>query len=257
MMADEALTLTHPKERGEIDFFAARFSRDGAFLALVLKNIQGGDPEQVWLYEMRSQRLVPITKPHEYLSIRDLAWSKDGTLYISAWRFGGGNVAQPFFVASTMTQTEEIDHIPTEITEIFKQSSKRFPFGIDCCQEQDDRYAVRTTSRGNGYRTLSMRRTASKEWTEIARAGFELETFLLDPVRSQVLYPEVGRIVTFDLGTLQGRSLLSLKNPVFPFLLDRTEDGRSVAYVEPGGCLWETRPFKVRPARHVCFVKLQ
>jgi hypothetical protein len=258
-MADEALAAAYPKERGEIDFFAVRFSRDGEFLALVLENIQIGDPEQVWLYEMRSRRLAPVTKPHELLRIRDLAWSKDGTLYISVWRFGDGNVAQPFFLAATMAETRQIEKPPAEIIGIFNQSSKMRHFSVTCCEERNDRYTVTVTSGGNGYRTLSMKRTASKEWPEIVHGGFELETFLIDPVRMQVLYPALGEVIAFDLRTLRHRPVLDLKNPVFPFLLDRTEDG-TVAYAEPGACLGEAPPISqggTRKPRHVCFVKLQ
>ena len=107
MMADEALAAAYPDKRDGLNFSAARFSRDGALLALVLSDINIGDPEQVWLYELRSQRLMPVRKPHESLGIRDLAWSHDGTLYVSAQRFTF-SVSQPFFIAATAGHSHEL-----------------------------------------------------------------------------------------------------------------------------------------------------
>ncbi len=259
-MADEALALAYPKERSGLDFYTGRFSRDGAFLALVLRNIRIGDPEQVWLYELRSQRLIPVTEPHETFHILDLAWSKDGTLYTSTER--GLSATQPF--GTNMARTREIGQLPREIIDIFNQSSKRFHFGgeVDCCEEpteQNGNYAVRVTAGSHGIHTLWIRE-ANGEWTDVADGGFELLTFIFDPVRSVVLYPALGKIVALDLQTHQSRSVLALKNPVFPYLLDQTGDGTVVAYIEPGDCLLGAQSddeLRIAHPRRVCFAEFR
>jgi len=104
-----------------------------------------------------------------------------------------------------------------------------------------------------------MREIANKEWTDIADGGFELLTFLCDPVRSVVLYPVLGKIIAYDLRTLQSRSVLTLKNPVvFPYLLDQTADGMVVAYIEPGDCVWSSpsaAELWITHPRHVCLLR--
>jgi hypothetical protein len=259
-MMDGPLTLAYPQKREWLDFMSGRFSRDGKFLALVLTNISIGDPEQVWLYELNSGALVPVTEPpHESMRILDIAWSGDGVLYVSAGRTPNG-VMQPFFLAATMEHREEIKELPAEIAEIFKQPSKKFHMNYTCCEEKNDRYHVRIEAKGHGTGTLSMRRADETKWTEIAIGGFELPTFLFDGVRSRVIYPVNGAILNFDLATRQRGNVLTLNNPYNPFLLDETEDGETVAYVEPGGCHWAAQRAEqlgVQQPRQVCFLRLK
>lgn len=239
---------------------AARFSRDGAFLALVLKNIQSGDAEQVWLYSLASERLVPVTNPQERLIIDDLAWSEGGTLYVKAKRFPDYWVARPFVISATMASAREITELPAEMTQIFKQASKRLHFGVRCCLEENENYALRTAGDRPASGVLSMRELGSDEWKEIASGGPELLTFLLDPTRSQVLFPALGQITSFDLQTRRYGAFLELNNPVYPFLLDQTQDGRIVAYIEAGACLWDAQPverLRIAQPVHVCFVTLK
>jgi hypothetical protein len=254
-VADEALAPMQPSLRFG-DPIAARFSRDGRFLALVLVR-----PERVWICELRSGRLVPATKPDSSLHLTDIAWSQGGILYVIADREGVG----PVFFAATVDMTEEINQLPAEMVAIFVDRSKRLHYNIKgYTGEHNDQLAVEIMPRGHGAANLLMRRTASNSWTEIAGGGFELLTFLFDPVRSQVLYPAMfpgrGGIVAFDLRTLQRRTVLLLNNPHWAWLLDQTQDGAIVAYVEAGGCLWERQPveqLKIDHPSHICLAEFK
>jgi len=251
MMPDDPLALVYPKERSELyglSFFAARFSRNGESLAVVLTGIRTGDLDQVWVYTLATRGLAPVTKLEPLTHLRDMAWAQDGTLYISAIRFF------PVFFAATPEKTQEIAEPPAEIGEIFKQASKQFHIG--CCEERNDRFAVKVTTRGHNYHTLSIRKLTSNTWVAITDGGPELATFLFDHARSEVLFPDIGKIVAVDLRTLRRRTLLALNQPVFPLLLDQTMDRKIVAYVEPGGCLSNSQARSWQPPR-ICFIELK
>ena len=251
-MADEALRFAYPKRRSAISFYEGRFSRDGRLIALVLGGIKTSDFEEVWIYEMASKQLTQVTNPQDASIIHDLAWSEDGILYVKAMR------QRPFFIAATPGQARETDRLPPEMADVFSQRSKNLHFGVDCCLEQNDRYAVRVIGEAHNYCRLFMRELTSKEWKQITRGGPELLTFLFDPNRSRILYPDNGKIVSFDLQTGQYHSLLTLKNPENPYLLDQTPDGRTIAYVERGACLWDTQPadqLRIEQPAQVCFVE--
>jgi len=109
----------------------------------------------VWLHELGSQRLAPVTEPHEHVHVLDLAWSEDGTLYTRTER--GLSATQSVFGTTTTARPREIGQLPPEMTDIFKQPSKRFHFNVDCCQEreglyeeQNGSYAVRVTDGPHG-----------------------------------------------------------------------------------------------------------
>jgi hypothetical protein len=259
-MMDGPLTQAYPEKRKGIDFRWGRFSRDGKFLALVLSSISSGEAEQVWMYELSSGTLVPVTeRPHNSMLIFDIAWSGDGILYVSGGRTPNG-ILKPYFLAATMEHREEIKEPPAEITEIFKQPSKKFHINYPCCLERYGPYEVKIEGKGHGAGTLSMRRTDERKWTEIAGGGFELLTFHLDETRSRVIYPLNGIIVEFDLSTRQSRILLKLNNPFNPFMLDVTADGKTVAYIEPGSChgaALGVDKLRIEQPSQVCFLHLQ
>jgi hypothetical protein len=254
MMVDDALDLAYPKERIELHFSLARFSHDGEFLAFAINNVTLGDPEQVWLYEMRSHRLIAVTeKPRQSVQIQDLAWSDDGTLYVKALRLV--NVERVFFLAVKNGQTREIDQPLPQIAERFDRRAR-----LQCCEERNDSYVVKAT-KGHGYYSLSMRLSQQTALKAIATGGGELETFLFDPVRSQVRYPErVGStrtLVTLDLGSRQSRSL-QLQNGADLRLLDQTRDATLIAYTVAGSCLVKPSPdnqLNIGEPHRLCFVR--
>ena len=100
----------------------------------------------------------------------------------------------------------------------------------------------------------------------IAEGSWELETFLLNPARGQVLFPEpglFGSIVTYNLRTGQSEAL-DFQSGENLRLLDLTGDGKLLAYSVIGPCSPETssdqrllpigRP--VEPlAANVCFIR--
>jgi hypothetical protein len=254
-MADDPIGKAYPRERRNLTFCGGHFSGDGTLFAVVLKDITIGDPEQVWLYEIRSQRLIPITEMAQAsmsIRIRDLVWDDDGTLYISAERIHV--VARPFFIAATMTQVNEIDSPPAQIANAFKRRA-RGEYRNDLREEQSDRYVVTLTNQGHGDLSLRMRPANGGVRYEIMRGGWELESFLFDEARSEVLYPSGEAIITFDLQTRQSRYFLRGTGGDLR-LLDRTRDGAVVAYTVAGPCAGKPDyDTTVRQARRVCFVK--
>lgn len=259
-MSDAALAFAYPQQRSHLDFAAARFSPDGRFLALLLTDILTGDPEQLWLYEMRTGLLTPMTPPprqRESLVIRDLAWS-DGSVFISGVRIIN-SAGYPYLASATMAGLKTLDQLPAKVNEILQQPSKRLH--VLCCQDQSDRYVVASEHVGHGAWGLSMQVKGQRTWSVIAQGGGELETFLFDPSRSQVLYPALGKMMAYDLQTRQSREVLTLNDPwTQPRLLDQTQDGTMVAYIEPGACLGPARGGDITrtdPPRHVCLLKLR
>jgi hypothetical protein len=102
-----AIRAAYPGEG--IQFPMGRFSPDGSKLALVISDVNTGGPEQVWMYDMQTRRMVAVTENPlggRDPGIRALAWDIDGTLYVHGSR--GGNVLGPYNVAATMTKSEEI-----------------------------------------------------------------------------------------------------------------------------------------------------
>ncbi|MDE2210757.1 MAG: hypothetical protein KGJ99_13610, partial [Betaproteobacteria bacterium] len=55
---DTALAKAYPAKRAGLSFEDGCFSPDGAFFALSVSQIESGDPEQVWLYDLRARKLV-------------------------------------------------------------------------------------------------------------------------------------------------------------------------------------------------------
>jgi hypothetical protein len=259
MMADESLVAAYPKKRGELLFDNGRFSPDGRLFAAVLTGIETGDPEQVWLYDLRSKRLIAVTEqpPQDHetsIRIRDVVWSGDGTLYISAERIHG--VAQPFFIAATMNQTRRVDSPPAQIGSAFRQHVGN-PSSYDLREQRNDRYVVTVINQGHGDIVLRARPAKGGPTWLIAFGGWELESFLFSGNQSEVLYPTVEGVATVDLQT--GKSRLVLRGTGGDLrLLDRSIDGKLIAYTVFGPCLRKPDySFPVHQPRNVCFARLE
>lgn len=252
MMADEALKLEYAQKRAEVAFYDARFSRDGEFLAVETKT---GNIYQVWIYELRSRRLIPFATPKGPDPITDVAWSENGTLYVMVGIVGH---AERYIEGRPGSEPQDVRELPSEMKEIFGQPSNRLHY--HCCAEKNDRYTVEVVDRGHGSVDLLMRRLNEKQSTLIEGGGPQLSSFLFDPVSSRIVYPVIGGITVFDLQTRQRSTLLKLNNAFNVILLDWTQDRKRLAYVEYGGCLWESQaPVRIQaaPPRYVCFVDIK
>jgi hypothetical protein len=254
MMADEALKLEYAQKRAEVAFHDARFSRDGEFFAVATN---AGNIDQVWIYELRSRRLIRFVKSNGPDPI-DVAWSENGTLYVMV------GDAERYIAGRPGSAPQDVRELPSEMKEIFAHSSNSRLF--HCCAEKNDRYTVEVVGRGHNSVDLLMRRSNEKRSTLIEGGGPELMSFLFDPVSSRVVYPVMGGINVFDLQTRQRSTLLKLNNAFNVNLLDWTLDRKRLAYVEYGGCLWEAQPpvesqppvrIRAAPPQYVCFVDIK
>ncbi len=222
-MKDDALDAAYSSERIHMGFDPARFSPDGKHFAFAVAGITTGiDPLQVWIYDLDSRNLrrMPREETNLHLSIRDLAWGQDNTLYISAQIKSGPE--RPVFLASTSSGTRVISAIPEGVGE---ESHPRFFVSSE------------RLCRGCAF-TLTARRSDGSGEYEIAEIDRD---FIFDADHSMVLYPKLGpivpgSIVLFDLNTRQSREI---PLPVAAqALLDQVHVGASqlIAYLTVGSC---------------------
>jgi hypothetical protein len=228
-MKDDVLDAAYLDERKHIGIDPARFSPDGKHFAFGIAGISTGlDPLQVWIYDLDSRNLrrMPREETNLHLSIRDLAWGEDSTLYVSAETKSGPE--RPVFLASTSSDTTVISEIPkgvgAESNSQFSVTSERLCRGCSV--------------------TLSARRNDGSDSYEIAEIN---SNFIVDASRSLVLYSKIGHIldgsiVTFDLNTQQSREIPLPVDPLV--LLDQVHVGtrQLIAYLTAGSCEPDSAP---------------
>jgi Carboxypeptidase regulatory-like domain len=254
---DDAFDAAYADQRVHMGAFGpTSFSANGKLFAFSLGGMTTGEPVDVWSYDLAAGSLRPVAQTEEekkrHWSILDLAWGKEGTLYIHAENRVGP--AKPVFLAATSAGTTLIDALPEGV-------------GIGPNALFD--VAAERLCRGCAF-TLSARRKDGTDSFEIAEIT---RNFVYDAEDSLVLYPE-GGIVVFDLNTRRSRKI---EVPIEPLiLLDqvKTRTGLMVAYVTHGAC--EPEPFahgeeewvKINLPRnaalrrqpmapHICFVKIR
>lgn len=259
-MRDDALVSAYPGKRMELDFERGIFSPDGMLFAVTLSNIRTGSPEQVWIYDLRSKRAVPVMQPPpeepgKSRSIREMVWSDDSTLYVSAQRI---NVtAHPYFVAARLENSTEVESLPATIADVFRQQKTPSSFPDLPREEHNDRYSVVARNQGHGDIVLEANMQKGGTPRQIARASWELESFFFSKDRSEVLYPTVDAIMAFSLRTGKYRAVLP-RTGRFLRLLGCTRDGKLIAYTVSGPCVRnpEDRSPVHRP-RNVCFFRAE
>lgn len=259
-MDDGVLTKTYPDKRSGLAFEDGRFSADGAFFAFSVSQIESGDPEQVWLYDLRARKLVPATQAPKQsavgFTISGLAFGKDDTLYVSGeridWQDQSNN--RTLRVAATMAHSAEVKAFPKDADAAFAAQAAATVEDEDTITQHGDAFDVIAQNRGHGSFTLSAKNRKTAQIRKIADGGGEFEHVLFDG-HAKLRFGDGGGIVTVDLngGTSQRLVVAHKRGP--GRLLDQTRGGL-VAYVMYGSC----DPDKYGAVRggdpqFVCFVK--
>lgn len=135
-------------------------------------------------------------------------------------------------------------------------------------------YVVSADFQGSGHLRLLALSTRLPKERVIAKGSWELENFLVNPARSQVLYPgspgyskfSSAPIVTYDLRTGRSQSKPLDFHSGRDRLLDVTSDGKLLAYSVAGPCNLNdfTNPFLAHneqstklPPANVCFLRMK
>ena len=253
---DDALDAAYADQRVHMGFGPTSFSADAKLFAFSVGGMTTGDPVDVWSYDLEAGSLTEIAQTEEekeqHWSILDLAWGKEGTLYIHAENRIGA--AKPVFLVATSASTKVIGAFPEGVgvgpTGLFDVAADRL-------------------CRGCAF-TLTARRRDGTDSFEIAEIT---RNFVYDAVDSLVLYPE-GGIVVFDLNTRGSRKIAVPIEPQVLLNQLKTRSGLMVAYVTRGACepepsargeeewvkmnLPRNAALRRQPmASHICFVKIR
>ena len=246
-MKDEALAAAYPKLRSELKVEEGRLSPDGKLLAFSLSQIVSGDPDQVWIYELATGKLRPVTETpvRDVLgfSFTDMGFVADDTLYVDAeridWRDQSDN--RPLHLAATIAETREIPSFPAEAAQMFARQQAPYANGqsFGDREESNARYVVSVVNKGHGAFTLTAKRRGSGETVLALQGSWDLAYALFDAARSRVLYAgndKAERIVlVYDL---EARRTIRIATPV-DRLLDVTDKGllaySAWATCAPGG----------------------
>lgn len=253
-MADAPLSEVYPYLRRSLSFYSGSFSPDGSEFAVALANIRDGGPDEVWLYSLREGRLRRVTeRPGPYV------WGRDGKLY--AWFVSN----RKRYVVATPDSVSEIDQLPSDVAAACAHWSVS---GLPDTRHAGE-YLVSAEPEGHGSFRLVVGSPGKRQTDVIAQGSWELETFLLNPARRQVLYPKpawpLGSIVIYNLRTGQSTSLYFQSGDDLR-LLDLTGDGKLLAFTVTGRCSQNPSSYQwllslasglERAERNVCFVRTQ
>ena len=186
------------------------FSPEGRLIAFAL-----GDPapEQAWLYDRVSRRTVNITGGREIngsVVFLQMAWIGD-TLYVQT----GNTASQRHFFVATATSAKEIHVLPPEAVDALKRQQDA-GVGSALNSARVNRSVVKAENQGSGLFNLFMEELDGQYRYPIANGYWELESFVVEPARSSILYLETfqdwvwgdshdGAIVMLDLNTRQSQ----------------------------------------------------
>lgn len=262
-MKDEALAAAYPQLRAELEVADGRLSPGGKLLAFSLSQIVSGDADQVWLYELDTGKLRPVTETPVKgvlgFTINDTAFDADDTLYVDAeridWRDQSNN--RKLHLAATMEKTREIAAFPATAAAIFAR--QQAPYAN--AQNDGDRdeanadYEVSVRNQGHGAFALTATRRRGGATVLSLQGSWDLAHVVFDARRSRLLYADndgAGRVVR--IYDLESKASTQIAAPVAR-LLDVSDQGL-LAYAGYAGCVpggaWP-------PADHtvsVCFLRL-
>jgi hypothetical protein len=271
-MPNEAIAAAYPQNLVDLGAVYGRFSADGTLLAIVTNGIATGDPEQVWLYNLQTNKLFAATEtpvPKMSPMIRAIAWVGN-TLYIDGDRTQS---TRHFVVEATAEGAKEISVPPPAAQSALASASP----GID---DEDGAivgtYRVRLERRchGCGPDLLAKSLKTSQQFT--IESDLIAGNFVFDSATPIVFYPSIsswnGAIIAFNLQT---RRSLRLDLPMYRFsallAAHKKQNGFLLAYaLTAGSCLPRLSPYgedlwllpkniDVRIQKHpltVCFVTL-
>ncbi len=201
---DGALAKTYPDKRGGLSFEEGRFSPDGALFAFSVSQIESGDPEQVWLYDLRARKLVPATESPKKsavgFTISGFAFGKDDTLYVTGerveWRDQSNN--RPLKVAATMAHSTEVKAFPKDADAAFAAQAAGVSEDDDATILHGDRFDLIAQNRGHGVFTLSVKNRKTARLRKIADGSWELQHVLFDG-HAKLRFGDSAGIMTVDL----------------------------------------------------------
>ncbi len=261
-MNDSALSGTYPDKRAGIAFEQGRFSPGGHYFAFSISQIESGDPEQVWLYDLRARKLVPATEAPKKdavgFTIADLAWDHEDMLYVTGeridWRDQSNNRA--LIVAATLAHSAEIKAFPKEIAAAFKIPARQDNVDDDSVSQRGDLFDVTARNLGHGYFVLSSKSRKTRQRREIAKGGWGLENFFYDG-HDQIRFVGEDGITTVNLTNGAAQTAIMARGRTPSRLLDVMRGGHLIAYSMPGSC----DPDKYGAVRggdvqYICFARL-
>jgi hypothetical protein len=251
-MNAEALGAAYLEQRVFIRFQYGRFSPDGKLFAVTTGD---PDPQAVWFYDLTSRRLTPVIPPAMGgPGVISMGWAGD-TLYAeqSHHDIGGGR-----FFSATAEGAKEILELPAAGEEALKER-----LGFNEGSARNERFIVTTQGPFHGPFPLTAQTADGRETFTIAEGSWELQSFVLVPDRSLVLYPTFfyPAVVVFDLNTrkseetflpVRAERLLDVKPEADGFLIAYTTLGPC----DPGDTAAGSRFQPLHRPKDVCFAKI-
>jgi len=269
-MPNEAMAAVYPLNLANLSAVYGRFSPDGTLLGIVTTGIAIGDPEQVWLYNLRTKKLFAVTEVPDLKAspmIHSIAWVGN-TLYVDGDRTQS---TRHFVVKATMDGAGEIPAAPPDAQKILEDPSKAYEEGNSIIAS----YRVRLDRpcRGCGFDLTARSLKTAKQMTI---SGNINGNFVFDPDAPVIFYSVIsgsnGAIFAFNLDT---RKSARLDLPIHSFsglLAAKREDGGFLlAYaVTSGSCTPKLSPngedvwllpkhyelWTEKRAMSVCFVRM-
>jgi hypothetical protein len=268
-MPNEAMAAAYPRNLANLSAVYGRFSPDGTLLAIVTTGIATGDPEQVWLYNLRTEKLFAVTEvpdPKASPMIHSIAWVGN-TMYVDGDRTQS---TRHFVVKATTEGAEEIPAAPADAQKILEDARKAYEEGNSIIAT----YRVRLDRRCHAC-GLDLTARSLKTTKQLTISNDVKGNFVFDPGAPVVFYP-VGSwndaIFAFNLDT---RKSARLDLPIHSFrglLAAKREDGGFLlAYaVTSGSCTPKLSPngedvwllpkhfelWTQKRAMSVCFVRM-
>lgn len=226
-MNGEALLAATLDQRVFIQFQYGSFSPDGKFFAVTSGD---PDPQAAWFYDLATARLTPVIAPEMGgPHVISMGWDDD-TLYVEQSHRdpGGGR----FFAANT-AGVKEITKLPPAGEEPLKNQ-----LGYDENQASNDRFVVTAQGPEHGAFALIAQAAGGHEKFTIAEGSWELQSFVLLPERSLVVYPTFyySAIVAFNLNARKRQETFLPVRAERLLAVRPQADGLLIAYSTHGPC---------------------
>ncbi|WP_322999496.1 lysozyme inhibitor LprI family protein [Castellaniella sp.] len=237
------IAAARPDARNGSDLLIAgiQASPDGALLAILLPSQEIDRPDQVWLYRIADGKLAEATPPPDQnqphsddapMAIQALAW-RDGTLHARVALWGAGDDPEHgtnAVYAATLDSHRRLDHVPDAIQALLDEAAGSDTVEPDKALESDRDalgvlrgnrdFLVWTADLGRGTIELrTRRRGAAAPVYRAARGSWELESYLFDTRRSQIVYAADTGITLLDLATRSERRIAGTSRGDHPYAL--------------------------------------